>query len=220
MSDEQLAMLGPKTMRYGQGRGGIPEVTAVDVAAALGFSNNKFATEMYLIVRGPSVRNVGRADELLGCEQFAEWRKRADRMVNAQLAVAEAAQSAIITRPFMQHRAKMMLEGAKAAMWPQLDNYGPYHRIRLAVFAELRSPRICRVCKGRKHVVIEDKVIECTRCAATGVQAISDRQRADAIDESLTTYLRTWRKVYEWTYNLVANAVSDGKKEFEKAMAA
>ena len=214
MSDELLAMLEARSPKFTPGRGGVPELTALDVASALGMGADKFASLAFQIVRGGSVHMFPQVDELLACHQFGEWRERAERMVDAQLKVACAHRSG----QGLQH-AKLELEGARAAMWPPLNDYdGRYEMIRRAVVAELRFPRICQMCQGTKHITKDSRVIDCTECRAAGVIPISDRQRAIAMKVDHANYLRAWRPVYEWTYWHVSDAVITGREEFEAAL--
>jgi len=214
MSDELLAMLEPRSPGLTQGRGGIPEITALDVAGALGCAQDKFASACFQIVRGGSLHNFPHVDELLACRQFVEWRERAERLINAQIKVAAAHRMG----RGAQH-AKLEIEGARAAMWPALDDYGgKYEMIRRAVVAELRFPRICPLCNGTSEITRESRIVPCTECDARGVLPISDRQRALAMKIDHTNYLRSWRKVYEWTYRLVSDSVATGREEFEAAL--
>ena len=110
-----------------------------------------------------------------------------------------------------------MIDGAKAAMWPPLVE-AHYAKMRLALLTELRSGRVCPVCNGRKSVMVENSLIECGRCLATGRIAISDRSRAEMMKINESVYRRTWRPVYEWMYRYLVDAVSRGRKQFSVAV--
>src|SRR5580765_38541 len=219
MSDELLAMLEPKSQKFSIGRGGVPALTVIDIAAALGMGADKFCAAAFQITRGGSLHGFEQFDEMLAGRQFGEWRERAERMVDAQLAVAVSA-GFFAKLGGRAYHAKMMLDGARAAMWPALNDYeGKYKAVRRAVVAELRMPRTCPVCTGKKFIQIDDGPrVECAECHGEGNVPISGRQRSLAIQVDASRYTRVWRKVYEWTYRCVADAATAGRSQFNEAL--
>src|ERR1700684_3270264 len=119
MTDELLGRLEASTVKFDIGRGGIPQLTPQDVAAALGLCEDKFAATIYHAAFGGTV-NWPEVDRLIANEQFREWYNRADRLVTAQLAKASACLADKHDRAFQEQRADQMLAGAQAAMWPSL----------------------------------------------------------------------------------------------------
>ena len=216
MIDELLGRLEATTVKFDIGRGGIPELTPQDIAAALGMCEDKFAVLIYEAVAGGTIRDIHAVDKAIAHAQFAEWRNRMDRMVTAQLAMVEA-ECATSDRSQKLWRAKQMLAGAKAAMWPALKEEH-YAQMRKALLAELRSSRICPVCNGRKSVVIENSVVECEHCLGTGRIAVSDRSRAGLMNMHHSTYRDNWKAPYEWMYRTLVEAVARGRSQFGVAL--
>jgi len=221
MSDELLAMLEAKSPKFTPGRGGVPELTALDVAGALGMGADKFAMLAFQLTRGGSLHAFEQFDEMLACRQFGEWRERAERLIEAQLAIA-AAKYLLAKIAGKAKHAQMMMEGARAGMWPALNDFeGKYQAIRRAVVAELRMPRICPICQGTKEITLkapESKIVACNECRGLGFLPVFDRSRAQAIKIDVSNYNRTWRKVYEWTYQLVADAAVTGREQFSESL--
>lgn len=217
MIDELLGRLEATTVKFDIGRGGIPELTAQDIAAALGMCEDKFAVLMFEAVASGTIRDPAAVDKAIAQAQFAEWRNRMDRMVTAQLAMVEADGAPIWQRAQRRWRAKQMLEGAKAAMWPALVEEH-YAQMRLALLTELRSNRVCPVCNGRKSVMVENTLIECEHCLGTGRIAISDRSRAQMMRMHHSTYRDQWKAPYEWMYRHLSDAVNRGRAQFSVAV--
>lgn len=191
-------------------------MTPQDIAAAIGMIDNVLAREVFCAVWWPDGARLvwKQLDGMLAMAQFEEWKARADDLVVAQIAIAQAAND---WRRYDLARARAMLARAKERIWPSLAEE-PYKAVRLGVIEELRAPRICPTCNGRQQVKIDDLVVECSACGATGKTAVSDMQRARWLGRNESSYRRTWRPVYEWTYTLVANAAATGREEFSKRL--
>jgi hypothetical protein len=217
-ADELLGRLETTTVKFNVGRGGIPQLTPQDIAAALGMCNDKFGATIYVGVIGGSF-DLKVLDATIAAAQFEEWQNRADRMIKAQIAKAKAGLAPARDREFLTCEADMKLSGAKAAMWPHLDEC-LYGRMRLALLAELRSHRLCPVCGGRREVTPEGalKPELCLNCTGVGRVPVSDRQRAAMLNVNESSYRRTWRPVYEWMYRLLNDAIANGRYEFNLAL--
>ena len=189
---------------------GKPIVDWTDVSGALSFVDDKFCADMFALIEGPTLRSWRRCDGLIEARQFAEWRERAERFVTAQIAEA-AAQRYLSWRNAMH--ADLMLQGAKAALWPSL-RAPQWANIRAIVVAELRGRSLCGVCNGRREIIIDQRPTKCPACNGFGRERISDRKRAEQIAIDQSNYVRNWRPVYEWTYNLVNDAARIGRADF------
>lgn len=214
--DELLGRLETQSSRPELTRGGIPQLTPQDIAAALGMCPNRQAADVYQAFVGES-STAKELDRLVAGIQFEEWRNRADRLVNAQLAEAAAILDASFDRPERLQRARLMLSGARAAMWPALVE-PMYAGLRRAVIVDLRSPKFCPVCNGRKSVLIGELVVECQPCLGTGRKQLSSRKRAAEIGVSHSGYIRTWGPVYDWTLNKIQELISEGRSQFKAAL--
>jgi DnaJ-class molecular chaperone len=215
MIDELLGRLEATTVKFDIGRGGVPTLTPQDIAAALGMCQDKRAAKVYQCFAGETA-DPKELDFIVATIQFEEWRNRADRMLEAQLAVASA-DMALGGRQDAKRRAKLLMDGAKAAMWPPLVEE-TYAAMRRTLIAELRSPKICHICNGRKAVKHGELLVECMTCLGTGKTAISNNRRALHMGICKSSYIRTWGKVYEWTYRHINDAICDGRDAFRKAL--
>jgi hypothetical protein len=218
MIDELLGRLEASTVKFDIGRGGIPQLTPQDVAAALGMCEDRFAATIFHAAAGGTISDWDGIDRMIAEVQFGEWRNRADRLVNAQLAKAAALIAPVDVRADMDARAEMMIAGARAAMWPSLieETYGA---MRKALIAELRSSRACGPCGGRGWVQIETAMKECERCLGTGLTFVSDRQRAQMLGIDHSTYRRGgWKAAYEWMYRRLIDSAAVGRAQFSAAM--
>jgi hypothetical protein len=219
---ELVAKLNAGSVRLdGGGRGGVPEYTAQDIAAAIGMVDDVLAREVFCAVWWPDGGKLveKKLDAMIAALQFEQWRERADALVTAQIALAQASVAPPNERAMAKERAENLLDRARARMWPALSQ-DPYERIRTAVIIELRAPRICASCNGRGQIVIGSLIASCSACAGCGRIAVSDVQRASMLKRDESSYRQTWRSVYEWTFALVSEAESTGRAEVACRLAA
>ena len=209
---ELLAKMGERSASLTLGSGK-PLVTWTDVSGALSFVDDQFCQEMFNLVDGPTMRTWPRCDALIEERQFGEWRTRAERFVVAQL--AEAAARRDLSWRGVLH-AELMLQGAKAALWPQL-RAPQWSLIRASVVAELRGRPLCRVCDGKREIIHDQRPVKCPACEGLGRERITARRRADQIEIDVSNYVRNWRGVYEWTFNLVSDSAQVGRAQFNPA---
>lgn len=217
--DELFALLSVHTVNLEAARGsGKPLRTAQDLAHALGCCADQFAARIYLATYAPDY-NGDDVDELIARALFEEWRSRMDRYTTSQLALATAVLvSDPVDRQFLERRARMLEACAKAALWPRHLLDRPYVAIRHAVIAELRKNLICVRCQGFGFVMLGKVREECVNCAGAGRLAVTDRQRAIAIEVLPSTYVRTWRAVYDWVFWLLVGAIETGREQLERAL--
>lgn len=201
------------------GRGGVPEYTAQDIAAAVGMVPDEFAREVFCAVWWPDGAHlVWKAlDAQIAAAQFEEWRQRAERLVDAQLLEAQAGFVPPEERKAAEHRAELALAHAKTSLWPALGEPA-YSEIRKAAIVELRSPRVCSSCRGRATAINGKLVIACQNCAGRGRVAVSDSQRALMIDRNESSYRRSWKDVYEWTFRMLMDAEATARAAFAIAL--
>ncbi|MGE7139157.1 hypothetical protein ACQKIE_16140 [Luteibacter sp. NPDC031894] len=211
-----LARLNPSTQRYEQGRGGIPELTPQDVAAAIAMVPEGLGRELVCRLWWPDGAKLSakELDRLLMEAQLAEWRARMDRLVNAQIFQAMA------ETPSDRYRAVAKLDSARARMWPRLGPDSCYAAIRKAVLAEMSSSCLCQSCHGLGHVRDDAGLITaCSACEGSGKQKVSDRQRAQMIDRDKKTYSVVWAPVYEWTIGLCNEVIGPAHDRLRQAVA-
>jgi|SRR6185437_6629580 len=206
-----VARLNPASIRYGAGRGGIPELTPQDIAGALGMVREGLGREIFCHLWWPDGAKLTQAQlfEYLVRAQFEEWNRRADILRAAQIAHYLADDQA---------RAKAQLQAAKEQMWPGIAGHTVYHMIRLAVVLELSAPNLCEVCGGRGEVLRGSLTIPCGECHGEGRRGRSDRQRAAMIHRDEANYRRTWRGPYEYLYRHCKDAEDKAVHQLESAL--
>lgn len=214
---ELLAKLSVRTMplNFG-GFGGVCEVTAQDVAAALGMCANKFAVLVFLRKNGVDLPEVRNLDHELANLQWDEWKSRADDLIVAQLRLAEAQLMFGIRALFRTRAAHAAIENARAKMWPELRE-DIYSRIRHAAIEDVCDPHTCRRCSGRKEFFAGELKIVCPVCGGTGSKPPSARGIAGKIGVTRDALPR-WMPVWNWTVDKLFEAKKKGGEEFAKFM--
>lgn len=224
---ELLARLNVPAIRFEIGRGGIPELTNVDIAGALGMIENGFARDVLCVVWWPD-----------GCQRLAESmaegmriallteyaaRERAHVAAKMDHHLADSAVSAKAKHLRTEKEGKIVadlkaeIDRAKRRCWPW--NVERYIAIFPAVVEEMRSPRRCSICEGRGTYLIEGLVKDCKRCAGTGVRHGTIGWRAERLGIKDRHRFRVWEPVYEWVYRKVADAEAAGAKELSRVVA-
>lgn len=219
---KMMARLNPANVRFDVGSGGQPDLTSTDIAAALAFVPAGLGRELLCLVWWPAGAQLTARDLSAQMEsaQRGEWTARETRMLDATLAVA------VHTGHESLRKAQRQYADAHAARWPrwvvdaELGTLSPgYARVRAAVLTELCSPGLCPACAGRGHRVDDYGVhVACAPCKGSGRRAVSDRWRAEALQITEGGYRHTWGRVYEWTYQLCADALGEAARAMERAV--
>lgn len=204
-----LARLNPTTIRYDVGRGGVAELTNIDIAGALGFVTDKLGREIMCYCYWPdgAALTAHELDAMLAEQMRGEMARLRAARQRADLDLHIAQENMEARRNPSRHDRQALAqcqrdaEAAKEADWPT----GPavYVRIRRAVLAELRDRNHCNACGGRGWTMPEKLVIRCEACAGLGVIPVSGAARARAIGVAQSNYVRTWHRPYEWALSLV-----------------
>jgi len=218
-----MARLNASTVRFDTGRGGIPEFTPQDIAWSLAYVRDELAREVFCAIWAPELARLARADILrhLRAEVLREFgeRARAYSIAALDLHVAECETSARLQVSADDRKAVARLRDrrdvARARRWP--GEPAVYAKVCAAVLTELSNGAICDECKGRGHVQYSALTKACPACAATGKEPALDVWRARCIDKlrvftdgygdqrnDASAYVRTWRPVYQWTFELAA----------------
>lgn len=207
---ELMARLNPTNIRYDIGRGGLPELTAQDIAAAIGMVRPGLGRELMCRLWWPDGAQLApkELDRLLMEAQLGEWRRRADQLITAQLR-AEVADG-----ERQRRTAADAVEAAKVVQWPRVGPGSPYAAIRLAVLAEMSAACLCPECRGRGFVMTEGKVRGCAMCETTGRAKVSDRARAEMIGVNRETYRTNIAPVYEWLIDFCHAALEPARRDF------
>ena len=215
-----VGRLNPKAPKVEMGNGGLPELTAADIAGALGMVKESLGREIFCALWWPDGAKIAAAalDAALEAEQWRRFRELMDALVTAQIAVthAEIELDGTHGRTSTMHaqygRAKGMLEEARSNMWPRICP--TYIALRRAVIEELKSPNLCKHCAGRGSVRIAERLIVCQHCNGTAHKSASYRDRAKAIGKERTQYFEGgWRRAYDWTFHRFATLENEAAKE-------
>ncbi len=219
-----LARLNPTTVRYDVGRGGTPELTAQDIAAALAFVPAGLGREVFCALWWPDGARLSPFSlqsaiaEITHVEMDA--RHRAHQVARLELHIAQ--ENAEAKRAPTDHdrreieRLKLAAAQAKAKLWP----YDPqmHVRIRRVVLDELSAPNHCPHCGGAGEVMDGELRIACPKCEGRGHEPVTDRQRAERIGRDESSYRATWRELYGWLYRELADAEAGARKAFMVAL--
>ena len=222
---ELLARLNVPAVRYSIGSGGLPELTNIDIAGALGLVKNEFAREVFCAIWWPDGSTLSGTDvnKAIFERIVAEYVSRERAIVTAKLELHMAESEAVARRVLSTHDKQILAACqrnvgiTKARHWPW--NAEIYNRIGRAVIDEKRFPSRCPDCQGRAEVIIENKVIKCERCKGTGVKHRPIVWRATQLGITDTAFGKGWYSVYEWAVRLVGDAESDGAEAIRKVMA-
>lgn len=196
-----MARLNPKNVRFDVGAGGIPELTSIDVAHALGTVSAGLGRELLCRMWWPAGASVNarQLDDMLKAVQLAEWSKREAAMYQGLAAIASHEGGDSL------RRAQTRYQQAHADRWPKwvmsVDTGYPnpvYPRIRRAVLLEMADPRQCPTCGGSGDVLAGEVKRACERCEGRGQVAHGNTRRADELRILESTYRQTWARPYEW----------------------
>jgi len=212
---ELMARLNPATVRYDIGRGGMPELTPSDIAAAIGMVEPGLGRELMCRLWWPAGAELSpeSLDSLVTGLLMGEWTARKDALVMAQLKTEYA------TNERQRREAKQKQEEAAARMWPRIGMGSPYAAIRSAVLAEMSADCLCPACRGRAFLLHEGKLAGCKFCSMTGRAKVSDRARAEAIGVNRETYRLSVAPIYEWLLQACADALEPARKALGKRLA-
>jgi len=222
---KMMARLNATTCRFDVGSGGIPELTNIDIAGALGMVSDEFAREVFCAVWWPDGARLTEQALLamVGRKQAhqinAQW--RALQLARLDLHIAEDAFACKTSHTSKDHddlgRMRLKADKARRACWPAQPQM--YPKIRLTAMRELRAPNLCPGCEGRGELVYSTPQRQCPTCAGRGTLPVSSRQRAEWLGCDESNYRRAWRVAYEWTYDQLADAEVKAAQSLRGALA-
>ncbi|QTX30832.1 hypothetical protein KBP48_05055 [Xylella fastidiosa subsp. multiplex] len=220
-----LARLNPSTIRYDTLPGGVPELTAQDIAHALALTPAGLGREVLQACwwpDGAALRRSPLRDAAVALV-VPEIRRQQQRLLEARTdvgivkacmgwtrATTSAQQAAL-------RRAEERLEEAKAQLWPQAT-LEMLPVLVAAVVDELSTPQLCPCCHGRGERRVGALVKVCTACGGSGAVPASDRKRAAAIGRDESTYRTTWRGLYEWLLERMGVAERQAATQLQEAL--
>lgn len=222
---ELIARLHVPAARYdAAARGGIPELTNIDIAGALGMIQEEFAREVFCACWWPD--GSARSSHDLGRDVLnrivIEYARRERESVAARLEL-NIAQCGVDTKLRATTIDREILRSCEAAVtranaqrW-KWDS-AAYVRMFDAIIKEIRSPRHCWKCSGRGELFIAALKTTCDVCAGTGKRPHAKKSRAQEIRVPEKDYLRGIGKVYEWAFGEVKDAEERAAKAFKNAV--
>ncbi|EWG13268.1 hypothetical protein P910_003484, partial [Xylella fastidiosa Mul-MD] len=219
-----LARLNPSTIRYDTLPGGVPELTAQDIAHALGLVPAGLGREVLQACwwpDGAALRRGPLRDAAVALV-VPEIRRQQQRLLEARTdvgivkacmgwtrATTSAQQAAL-------RRAEERLDKLKAHLWPQAT-LEMLPVLVAAVVDELSTPQLCPCCHGQGERRVGALVKVCTACGGSGAVPASDRKRAAAIGRDESTYRTTWRGLYEWLLERMGVAERQAATQLQEA---
>ncbi|ALQ94962.1 hypothetical protein XFUD_07105 [Xylella fastidiosa] len=220
-----LARLNPSTIRYDTLPGGVPELTAQDIAHALGLVPAGLGREVLEACwwpDGAALRRGPLRDAAVALV-VPEIRRQQQCLLEARtdVGIAKACMgwSGQVTgaQRAARDRAVARLEGVKARLWPQAT-LEMLPALVAAVVDELSKPHPCPCCHGRGERRVGALVKVCTACGGSGAVPASDRKRAAAIGRDESTYRTTWRGLYEWLLERMGVAERQAATQLQEAL--
>ncbi len=228
MSDgrELMARLGPSTVKFDTGRGGVPDLTNQDIAAALGMVPAGLGRELLEALWWPD-SGMRRSQQLrlaviaLVAPEYVR-QQQALNVARTEFGIAKAcmgwAGGPVTDAQRIEHRkAEARLEATRALCWPNntMEQLGV---LAGAIVQEMANAGCCRACQGLRIQSAEDGsgVVECELCGGDGVEALSGRQRAKAIGADHSAYRRYWQPVYEWMLERMRAAEALAARDFSR----
>lgn len=202
---ELMARLGPSTVKFDTGRGGTPDLTNQDIAAALGMVPAGLGRELLEACwwpDGAALRRHKLRDAVIALVT-PELRRQQRRLADArtELGLAEVcmgwAGAVTAEQRAERDRAAHRLGQIKAQCWP-MSTLESLPSLAGAVINEIATRPHCPACEGRGETSAGDLRVVCKLCSGSGLGAVSDRRRAAAIGRDESTYRAKWRGVYEW----------------------
>lgn len=218
---ELMARLGPATVKFDIGRGGKPDLTNQDIAAALGMVPAGLGRELLEACwwpDGAALRRHKLRDAVIALvhpELLKQQRRLAD--ARTELGIAQVcmgwAGAVTAAQRAERDRAATKLDQVKSQCWP-VSTLESLPTLAAAVIHELASCPHCPTCQGQTEVQSGDRRLPCAACDGSGVVPISDRRRAAAIGRDESSYRERWRGVYEWMLEQFADAERQAADQF------
>ncbi|WP_314402396.1 hypothetical protein [Stenotrophomonas rhizophila] len=220
--------MGPTTVKFDTGRGGTPDLTTQDIAAALAYVQPGLGRELFEALWWTESA-ARRRDHLkaaiiaLVAPEYTR-QQQALGMARTELGIAKACMgwhggNVTALQREEYRRAEMKLEATRALCWPNntMEQLGVLAR---AVINEIGGAGCCNACDGKRTQPAEDGsgVVECEACGGVGVELMSGRARAVAIGADKSAYRRYWQPVYEWMLEKMREAESSAARDFSRAL--
>lgn len=235
---ELIARLNVPAVRYEIGRGGIPELTNIDIAAALGMIGKRqladgtwvddegmaFARDVFMALWWEDGAKRGRVvlDDRIRQLILREFGERGKALSVAKLE-QHMAETEIAAKKNPTAFDDRILRACKAAVADAKERVWSYNAsifaaIPGAVIYEIHHPRYCDDCRGRGEVRATGLLMVCPVCKGSRVKPEKSIERAKQLRTPYVNYRQRWQRIYEWTYGLVTRADAEAAKAFGRAV--
>jgi hypothetical protein len=200
-----MGRLNPRCGSMDGGRGGIPEITPQDLAAAIGMARDEIGREIFCFAWWPDGAKLTQDDvhdrlHRMLLDEFSS-RFKALSTAKLELHMLESSDSKRMSNRAVIAARDAVDTAAKEA-WPR--SMEKYHSIVDAVLMEICAPRQCPHCNGRAHTMHGALAVKCPRCKGRGTVPLNKSWRARQLDVGDTAYRSIWRQPYEWLYSFAA----------------
>jgi len=220
--------MGPTTVKFDTGRGGTPDLTTQDIAAALGMVPAGLGRELLEALWWPesASRRIDHLRKAVIALVAPEYNRHQEVLSLARTEYGIAKTSMgwagnVVTdlqrREFARAEAK--LEATRALCWP-ISTMEQLGGLALGVINEMARAGTCKHCEGRRtHPAPEGTgAVQCEACGGSGQEQLSGRKRAAAIGADWSAYSRFWQPVYEWMLVQMRAAESDAARQLKQAL--
>jgi len=221
---EMLARLNPANIKFDIGRGGVPDLTPQDIAAALAFVPAGLGREVFARLWWPDGARLSphELDRQISNLVHAEALRRHNRYFEAR--------SRLLQHEEMLHRLRHVrddqrqelnrlagaAEDAKRELWPHRPEM--HVVIREAVLDEIAHPALCATCEGHGTVMDDNLMVVCPACQGVRIVPMSDRARAARIGRDESSYRASWKLLYEWLLVRIRDAEAQAAAQFRAAL--
>ena len=222
---ELMARLGPTTVKFDTGRGGTPDLTNQDIAAALGMVPAGLGRELLEACwwpDGAALRRHKLRDAVIALVT-PELRRQQRRLADArtELGIAEVcmgwAGAVTVEQRAERDRAAHRLGQIKAQCWP-ISTLESLPTLAMAVIGEIAHRPHCASCEGKGQKLSGELLMKCKVCGGSGLGQASDRRRATAIGRDESSYRERWRGVYEWLLDTMWEAEQDAAAAMARSL--
>lgn len=216
---EMLAMLNEPTAKLSSVRAGVPFILPCDIAACLGFIENKFGCAILEYLYVDSARYVASetVERMFSDIMHKEMRRQRLEEQKARLDLEIARENLEARRRSSTldlieiQRLERKHELLKSQLWPISAEI--HVKIRRIVLEELRGRAVCKICNGNGFLLSNLGLkVKCKSCAK------SDGKKSRALGRDKSRYSRIWRPVYEYAYQAAKYAHDEAHKQFSDAM--
>lgn len=224
---ELMARLGPTTVKFDIGRGGKPDLTNQDIAAALGMVPAGLGRELLEACwwpDGAALRRHKLRDAVIALVQ-PELSQQQLRLADARtsLGIAQVCMGwgGVVTsaQRAARDQATTQLGQVKAQCWP-ISTLESLPTLAAAVIDEMVKRSECAACGGSGQKTSGELLVSCAACCGSGQGPRSDRRRAASLGRDEAAYRRSWKPVYEWMLSKMQEAEQEAAWHMRSALGA